>query len=86
MTKDDLKNLKIPEIKNQFSDLLERNKDAFKTPNFGPLLVDNKEQTLVEIQKEISEIKKNNKNGFWKSLIISIISGIIGGIITTLFA
>ena len=55
------------------------------SPNFD-MIVDPKIELLYNIEQDTGKIKKNTKFPFWKSLLVSMLGGVIGGLIPYLLA
>lgn len=49
-------------------------------------LTDPKVETLKSIAGGVDEIKRDNKNHFWKDLLIAIVGGLVGGSVPYLLA
>lgn len=88
MTKDDIKNIKLNDLSGLKSTIESFNKIK-KMPNLSPnldIFVDSKIKMLSNIEQDTEKIKENTKFPFWKSLLVSMIGGIIGGSIPYLLA
>lgn len=88
MTKDDNKNIKPIDLSGLKTTIESFNKIK-KMQNLSPnldMIVDPKIEMLSNIEQDTGKIKENTKFPFWKSLLVSMIGGIIGGSIPYLFA
>ena len=88
MTKDEIKNIKSVDLSGLKSTIESFNKIK-KLPTFSPnldMIIDPKTEMLSNIEQDTGKIKENTKFPFWKSLLVSMIGGIIGGSIPYLIA
>ena len=88
MTKDDIKNIKLVDL-SRIKSAFEFFDDMKKLPSLSPnldMIVDSKTKMLSNIEQDTEKIKENTKFPFWKSLLVSMIGGIIGGSIPYLLA
>lgn len=88
MTKDDIKNIKpfdLSRLKSTFDSFNKIKNLPSLSPNLD-MIVDPKTEMLSNIEQDTVKIKENTKFPFWKSLLVSMIGGIIGGLIPYLLA
>lgn len=86
MSNEEFKNseFKVPDL-SHLKESVNHNKKNFKTPKIANSFFDDKSKTLVRIERELGDIKKNSKNPFWKSLLLAIIGGSVGFFLGLLF-
>lgn len=86
MNNEEFKNsgIKVPDL-THLKESVNYNSQKHKTPKIANSFFDDKSKTLVKIERELDDIKKNSKNPFWKSLLLAIIGGSVGFFLGLLF-
>lgn len=88
MTEEEMKQIKTPDLSGlkSIGESLKRiSAGAIATPNLERIVAP-KTEMMAHIEQNTTEMKENNKNPFWKNLLIAVIGGIIGGAVPYLLA
>ena len=81
MTEKEIKQIKLPDLswlKSIGESFKKMNVGAFAAPKIENF-VDPKTEMMAHIEHNTDEMRENSKNPFWKSLLIAVIGGAIGG-------
>lgn len=88
MTEEEMKQIKpldLSGLKSIDESFKKMSAGAIATPKLEEF-VDPKTEMMAHIEQNTIEMKENSKNSFWKNLLIAVIGGIIGGVVSYLLA